>query len=419
MNRSIQNSMEVRFLKERRPVRRRLRARIVGIVTASALAVGLVAAPAAFGTADPASGGTFKLKLNNAFKNQLKNNNVSMKPKKWTINGGSLDPVTGDGTLTLKGKLTFKNKQNGKKAVFKSLQVTKTKFTGKSGGRKTIAKLTGGTIGRSGFDSSITGLKAKFKAAKRVNKKLDLDSLKNKKMGKATKTTVFSSLSVVGGSASLDIDTTAAPPQAAAKFGAKGVDASDPEAITATGTAQYNFPPIPAPVLSFPTILSGSTINQTGTFGQLNTGGGIRFEKTDSSGDNDAIACATAGHPASDQTPAGVPGVYVTLDNVRIDLEAKTASAEVTVPDPAAFPAGLPIGRLNVADLSGGTVTADPATRKISFSGLQSNLTATSPTLLGQVFGTEAEGCGPSAGGATDFSGGESVGTISGSVQAQ
>jgi hypothetical protein len=381
-------------------------------VTALALAVGLVAAPMASATADPASGGTFKLKLNSAFKKQLKKNNVSMKPRKWTINGGSLDPIDGQGTLTLKGKLKFKNKQNGKKAVFKKLQVTKTKFTGKLGGRKTIARLRGGTIGRNGFDSSITKIKAKFKAA---------SSLKNKKMGKATKTTTFSSLSVVSGSASLLIDTGSGgvtPPFVAAeKLGAKGVEASDPDAITATGTAVYDFPPIPAPELQFPTIQSGSTINTTGTFGQLNTGGGIRFEKTDSSGDNNALSCAGNGHPAADQT--GGFGVFVVIDNVRIDLESKTASGEVSIPDANNFPAPISIGRLNVADLSGGTFTVDPTARKISFSTIQANLTATSPTLLSGVFGTEAEGCGPNTGGLTDFSGGESVGTIDGTVTTQ
>lgn len=369
-----------------------------------ALAVGLVAAPMASATADPASGGTFKLKLNSSFKNQLKNNHVSMKPKSFTISGGSLDPTTGAGKLTLTGKLKFKNKRTGKKAVFKSLEATfgSGKLTGKLGGsRKTIAKFTSdGTVARSGFDSSITGVKAKFKAAKSVNKKLDLNSLKNKKMGKVSNTTVFSSLSVVSGTASLLIDTGSPPPgspplTAIEKFGAKGVQGAG--SVAPTGNATLGA----GPSLNFPTVTGN--VRPDGTFGQLNTAGGVKFTKKTAAGDNNATTCANTGHPVN---------TFVQLDNIRIDLESKTASADVVTPIG-------PIGRLNVADLSGGAFTADSAARTVSFSGVHSALTSTSPTLLGQIFGTEAQGCGPSAGGATDFSGGESVGDLSGSVQTQ
>jgi len=382
--------MEVEVLTEVRTVQRGLRARTVAIVTALALAIGLVAAPLASGAADPASGGTFKLKLNGGFKKQLKKNHVSMKPKSFTITGGSLDPTTGSGTVNLKGKLTFK--KGNKKAVFKSLTASATAFKGKlKGKKKTIAKLSGGTVGRSGFDSTVTGQKAKFKAAKSVNKALDLGSLKNKKMGKANKTTTFSSLTVVSGSASLLLDVSASPPfPAGAKLDAHGVHAAS-GGILPTGNATLGA----GPALNFPTVEAGSNIRPDGTFGQLNTAGGVKFTKTEP-----VSAPCDAAHPE---------GVFISIDNVRIDLESKTASGDVNTPIG-------PIGRLNIADLSGGAFTQDAATRTVSFSGVTTNLTSTSPTLLNQVFGTSAEGCGIAA---TDFVGGEHVGDLSGSVVTQ
>jgi hypothetical protein len=379
-------------LTEAQTVQRGLRARTVAIVTALALAVGLVAAPLASGAADPASGGTFKLKLNGGFKKQLKKNKVSMKPKSFTINGGSLDPTNGTGTVNLKGKLTFKNKKTGKKAVFKSLTASATAFKGKlKGKKKTIAKLSGGTVGRSGFDSSVTGRKAKFKAAKSVNKALKLGSLKNKKMGKANQTTTFSSLTVVSGSASLLLDTSASPPfTAGAKLAGHGVDPTA-GGLLPTGNATLGA----GPALNFPTVESGSNIRPDGTFGQLNTAGGVKFTKTDA-------------RPASCDTNHPV-GISIEINNVRIDLESKTASGDVVTPIG-------PIGRLNIADLFGGAFNQDAATRTVTFSGVSTNLTSTSPTLLNQVFGTSAEGCNPPA---LDFTGGEHVGDLSGTVVTQ
>jgi hypothetical protein len=377
-------------LTEAMSVNRGLRARTVAIVTTLALAVGLLAAPLASGAADPVSGGTFKLKLNSGFKKQLKKNGVKMKPRSFKIKStGSLDPTTGTGTVSLKGKLKFT--KGGKKAVFKNLKASAGKLTGKLGGKKTIAKLSGSKISRSGFDSSITR-KAKFKAAKVVNKKLDLNSLKNKKMGKVTQTTTFSSLSVVSGSANLLFaQGTMSPPfTAGEKLFAHGVDPGA-GGLLPTGNAAL----APGPSFDFPTINPDSTINPTGTFGQLNTSGGLKFTKTDA-----RPASCDDNHPV---------GVFIEINLVRIDLESKTASGEVVTPIGA-------IGRLNVGDLSGGTFTSDPNARTVSFSGLQTNLTSTSPTLLSQVFGTTAEGCNPPG---TDFTGGESVGTLSATVQTQ
>src|SRR5919108_3706980 len=105
------------------PRRRRL---AVSLATALALAamLALVVAPAN-AAQDPVKSGTFKLKLAKSFKKQLKSNGVKMKPKKFAITGGSIDPTvgtyssasSGTGNVTLKGKLKFK--KGGKKYVVK------------------------------------------------------------------------------------------------------------------------------------------------------------------------------------------------------------------------------------------------------------------------------------------------------------
>ncbi|MEK6278267.1 MAG: hypothetical protein AABM29_09675 [Actinomycetota bacterium] len=156
------------------------------VLSGIALCAALIAAalPAA-ASADTVSDGSLALKLSGGFKGQLASNGVAMKPKSLALKGGpaggELDPRNGQGSLGLRGKLTFKG--NGHKLVFKSLLATLGpggKLTGKAKGRKTtIFKLQGGNVDRDGFNATVTGIKAKLTgaAAKRVNKALELDSL--------------------------------------------------------------------------------------------------------------------------------------------------------------------------------------------------------------------------------------------------
>ena len=377
------------------PRRRRL---AISLATALALAamLALVVAPAN-AAQDPVKSGTFKLKLAKSFKKQLKSNGVKMKPKKFAITGGSIDPTvgtyssasSGTGNVTLKGKLKFK--KGGKKYVVKKLKATVGtggKLKGKAKGKKvTVAKLKGGTVTRNGFGAIISGIKAKFtkSAAKKINKALDLSSLHKGKMGTATIDEQPVTTAVVSGKADLS-----ANPVLLQKLGSRGVDPAT-GGVTVISPATVN----PATfTFSFPN-LSGF-VAPDGSSGQVTGQGGAKITKT-----NDTFTsaqCDTA-HPV---------GVFIQLESPQVDYQAKTVSAIVTVPD-ATTGAPTNIGRAVIADYVPSSFTADPNTRTFSSSGT-ANITATNAATLNLIFGTAAEGCDP--GGTGDFAAGDPLGTV-------
>src|SRR4051812_29760538 len=167
---------EVRVVTEVTSIVRHRRRGLV--VVAVAMSAAFLTSPMAFGAGDPVSSGTFKLKLSKSFKKQLKHNHVKMKPKKFSIRGGSnLDPITGAGLLRL-GKVTFKG--GGRKYAVKNLKAT----LGASGGKGSVAgtakggvhvklfRLKGGRLARNGFGADLTGVNAEFLkgAVKKINK---------------------------------------------------------------------------------------------------------------------------------------------------------------------------------------------------------------------------------------------------------
>ncbi len=93
----------------------------------------------------------------------------------FTVTGGSLDPTTGLGEVTLGGGLKFKA---GKKtATVKALVLNTSKkaLTGKVGGKKVkIATVAGWTFARNGFGVNLTVKKLKLTGAgaNALNKKL-------------------------------------------------------------------------------------------------------------------------------------------------------------------------------------------------------------------------------------------------------
>lgn len=166
--------------------------RRIAIIAALAAALTLPAAA----PADTVSSGSLSLKLGGAFKRQLQQNGVTMKPKSLGLRGGpaggEFDPRNGQGTLGLRGKLTFKG--NGRKLAFKGLRAKLGpggKLTGRAKGKKaTILKLAGGNVDRNGFNATVNGIKAKLPraAANRINEALGLGSLHAGAVGTATLT---------------------------------------------------------------------------------------------------------------------------------------------------------------------------------------------------------------------------------------
>jgi len=126
----------------------------IAIVALSVAAL-LAFAPTAFGAGDPVRTGSFQLKLSHSFKKQLSNHGVAITPKSYAIKSGSIDPTTGTGTLTLKGKLRFKH--GHKKVVYKKVTATLGPNGFLKGGGVKLFNLTGGTVVRNGFGADVSG----------------------------------------------------------------------------------------------------------------------------------------------------------------------------------------------------------------------------------------------------------------------
>lgn len=391
------------------------RFRALGITTAVAMTAALVASPAAFGAADPVASGKFNLKLSKSFKKQLRQNGVKMKPRKFRIVDGDVDPTTGRGTVELRGKLRFK--KGGKKLVYRKLSAKIGKGGNLKGSAGKVFKLRGGKVVRNGFGANITGVKAKFlrKAAKRINRKLDLDSLHQGNAGRATARNVQpEEVTLVGGTATLIPNLTTftkfgahcIDPLGTGTTGTQGIAAIAP----ATGTS--------APSFSFP--ISGGQVSPDGTTGTANGSGGIAI--TNNILNDNAPAPGSLCNTISQGTSSQVRQTDLTLD-----LSTKQIQARVVISGTEQAALDGDKGIAFIGTISGGSVAADPATRQITISNLASVFNATAAQVLNGSFpcdnnnGFSANpadgGCLPSS--PARFGAGDPIGTISVTAQAQ
>ncbi len=370
-----------------------------------AMLVGLVWAPGALAASDPIASGTTSLTLNKGLVKKLKKNGVkvlkvspaTLKGRTATlpVTGGSLDPTSGAGAVNHNGGIKFKR---GKRSVaLRNLVVdtTTSSLTGKVG--KTtikIASVSGVSLTRNGFGANVTISKLKLtgKAAKQLNNKLappKKDTKAAKKpfkggrvLGGVASSTQPSTVTVLPqGEATLTADAT--PGQAFGKFIAKGVA---PSGFTGIAPATHPF----LTVFVFP--IGGGSIAPDGSSGTVNTAGGVQIRKED---------------PPLNPT--------MQLTNISVDLSAKTALTELNILPAPPFPGN--VGRASIADIdmSGATITADPATRTIAVSGAVAKLQAVSAATLNDVFNQPPPPPPP----ATDFVPGDSLGTFSFTVQTQ
>jgi hypothetical protein len=391
----------------------RNRVRALGIVTALAMSGTLVVTSAAFGAADPVQSGTLKLKLSSGFKKQLKSNHVGMKPRSFSLTGGTLDPVTGAGTVNLKGKLTFK--KGSKKVVYKKLTAkigSGGYIKGKAG---KVFKLKGGTVVRDGFGADISNVKLKFLkgAAKAINKKLGLHSLHKGSAGTASANNVQpSEVTLVGGSSDLvaNLGTFA-------KFGHHCVS---PANGGTTGTVGIQ-PIAPAteiaspPTFTFP--IAGGTLSPAGTSGAANAAGGIQITQN-----LNTANIPTTGANCNLIAGSGVRQLKQT--DLVLDLNTKQIQAHIVISgtNNTSLDGDKGTAFIGTIDLTGATVTADASTRKITITNAAAAFNATSAVVLNGVFPCDfnsgfdmTTGCtGPNA-----FVAGDPIGTVSLNAQAQ
>lgn len=373
------------------------------IATVAAL-VGLLAlAPLASATSDPLSGGTTKLTLNKGFVKKLKKSGVkvlklspgTVKGRTATlpVSGGSLDPTTGQGTVEHSGGIKFKRGKKTAPVNTLLLDTTTSSLTAKVAGKSMkLASVKGVTVVRNGFGAnvSISSLKLTGKAAKQLNKKLGFSGKKkgkgkgnkrassskvvkppfkgNQVLGASSSETQPKTVAVLpGGNATLVLSAAAlkklndvGPQPEAPKPGPFAVQLATVAPTTVTD-------PGPPPTVAFP--IGGGTMGPTAAAGILQTAGGLTLTQS-----LEAVGQGTT---------------VLTMGNIWVDLSAKTATVEVTIQNDknAELNRGN-LGRASIADiqLTGATITSDPATRTVSVQNASATLQAVTAETLNSVF---------------------------------
>jgi hypothetical protein len=330
-----------------------------GILVTALFAL-LAFAPFASAASDPVASGSTTITLNSGFTKYLKTfgiKTLKVSPAKlkgskatFTVTGGSLDPTTGLGEVTLGGGLKFKAGKKSATVKALVLNTSKKSLSGKVGGKKvSIASIAGWSFARNGFGVNLTIKKLKLTSAgaNALNKALGFSKgnpkpfLKNKLIAKAAAETQPSTVTVLP---SGNLTFTGAP----VLFGKLKNVKANIETIaptTQTGT-----------VLTGP--LLGGTVSPTATAGVVQSGLGVKLVQ----------------HLSLEPFEPKTIDTTITLGGMYLDLAAKTVTVEVVAESNAESPAGSKkfplnlgnLGRSSIADLTVTGVTADPATRTVS-----------------------------------------------------
>jgi hypothetical protein len=370
----------------------RTRGRALVVVTAVAMTAALAASPVASGAVngDPIASSVFKVKLSSAFKKQLRQNGVSMKPKKLKLGKGQSDvvPTTGKADLRL-GKITFK--KGGKKVVYGNVKGSLPGILKGTNGK--LFRLTKAKVARNGFGANLYGIEVKFlgAAAKKINKKLGLHSLHAASLGKMTLNYQPATVQILGGTASTTGASRPSPAFAEAGPYPVSVKLGFGHCVNGSSNGTAGFPGIqpiapatqpggPGTTIFLPII--GGTISPTADAGNVQQSGGVKLIKN---------LTINGGGSFGDCTNGGAgpyPGELNQTDQV-VRLGEKDVQAQVNV---AAAPPGFaPTGNIGTVigqtlDTTGTVVTADPATRTISTTGTLVKVTETSATSLNGIF---------------------------------
>lgn len=374
----------------------------------------LAFAPFASASPDPVGSGSTQLVVKKGFKKKLSKNKVKLQRLKpgtlkgrtigLSVNGGSYDPATGQGTLTDSGG--FKLKYGKRTVVVKEIEVSTEKKWIKA--KVANAKMKFANLGkqfpstRDGFGTAFSWGKVKLtgNAAKRLNNKL---GVKNVFKGGAVMSSLKgdaqpseATLVPVGNA------TLALSPAAATKLASVGVPPFEPgkspvavalAPVAPTSQAGLN--------VTFP--IGGGALSPEGTAGTLQTVGGLTL---------------TQKLEAVSKKPGDV--TTLTMGNIWVDMATLQASVEVTITNPVTAAANLGnLGRASIADISlaGATITSDPVTRTITVQNAFATLQAVTAETLNEVFinGLESAGFPPQS----KFAAGDPLGTFSFTATAQ
>lgn len=392
-----------------------------GILVAALFAL-LAFAPIASATPNPVGSGKTKLNLNKNWTRYLKTFGIKIqKVGKATYNGrqatlpiyeGTIDPANGLGRWKAAGGLKFSNGKKGAPVKAIEVRTNGTALVGKIGGKRMkIATMAGWNYSRNGFGVAVKVKKFKLtgSAANLLNQRTGYPQGKPKPFlaGKVIASSYNNvqpatvAIEAMGESASLSL-----APQALAKLQHVGT----PPFPVGTSPVQVKLSPLP-PTTFDPTTLTagfpigGGTIGPHATAGTIVTSGGLKLVQN---------------LEAVSKKPGDV--TTLTMQNIWLDLGAKTASVEVVIENPVTSAANLGnLGRASIADinLEGATITADPSARTVSVTNASVTLQAVTAATLNQVFIEGLEKASVLFVGQEKFAAGDPLGLVSFTVHTQ
>ncbi|MFL5899935.1 MAG: HtaA domain-containing protein [Solirubrobacterales bacterium] len=393
------------------------RGTMLSVVATVAVLVGLLAfAPLASAASDPLSSGTTRITLNKGFFKKLKKNGVkvlkvspgTVKSRTVTlpVSGGSLDPITGLGTIEHSGGVKFKRGKKTAPVNTLVLDTTTKSLKAKVAGKSMkFASVAGYTVARNGFGAnvSITKLKLTGKAAKQLNKKLGFTG--KKKSGKKKARPLFKGNQVLGSSTSeTQPKTVTVLPSGKASLLTNEATVKKFVLPPPNGLAVKIEPISPTevetianpftPILKFP--ISGGSIAPDASSGKVETTGGVRLVQK-------LVAGTTT----------------ITLGNILVDLSAKTATAEITIESTISPELNKgALGRSSIADLnlSGATIKSDPSAHTVTVENAAATLQEVTALVLTEVFGAPFDAVKVEH---AKFAKGDPLGTFSFTAQTQ
>jgi len=393
------------------------------VAVLAALAALLALAPFASAASDPVASGTTRITLNKGLYKKLKKAGVkvqklspaTVKKRKATlpVSGGSLDPLSGAGSVEHSGGIKFKHGKKTAKVNAIVLETATASLKAKvSGKTMKLASVKGYSFARNGFGVNLTikSLKLTGKAAKQLNKKLGFTGKKRNKHGKKVPVSpLFKGNMNLGGASS----------ETQPKTVTVLADGSKAELLTNEATVKKFVTPIGLGGLGveIKTVSPAETQLTTNPFTPKLlfpiTGGNIAPDA------NGGIVQSSGAVTLHQIIVPGEKETTMTLNAIYIDLGAKTATVEVKVESTVDPKLNLgSLGRSSIADLSltGATIISDPTNRKVSVANATATLQAVTAETLNSVFGSPLEALKIPY---TKFAPGDGLGTFSFAVQTQ
>ena len=376
---------------------RRSRASLaVALTTAIALLAFASTASAAPPTRDPIVSGTTDLHMKKGFLRKLSNLGVTVRAIgvgsltgnkiSFPVDGGMLDPTDAKGYVESRGGFKLELGNRGVPVTRMTVNTANLNvFAVVAKAHMQIGTLVPYTNAREGFGANFKSVKLSLtpKAVQRISNRLGLKGSKRLNPGRVLSNAYGAAQPetvtiLKEGDATLTGDTATL-----AKFEAKGVKV--PDGITPIAPATS---PKPA---SFQLPILGGTLAPDASKGTVETEGGVQILK-----DTDTL------------DPA------LRLRNVKLDLGAKTASAEMEILPTPPFPGAAGTKTLVDLVLPPSSVVVNPVTRQIAISG-EARLQAVAASTLNDVFNQPA----PAPPSSSNFVVGDPLGNFSMTLQAR